>query len=145
MIYDSHYLQSQICGLNNIERVQFNWSDPRFVLQRSSTRVSQTSWPLETYMVVNFRTCEISQSARKLTRTPTLIYMCVCARTHNTVYPLTFYYEYIVQKFSFLFYFGPQSCFYVIASFLAKLRTIELNLLTNDKIKRYRTKIKKTP
>jgi hypothetical protein len=29
-------------------------------------------WPLETYMVVNFRTREISRDTHKLTRTPTL-------------------------------------------------------------------------
>jgi hypothetical protein len=37
-----------------------------------TVRVSQTSGPLETYMVVNFRTREISRGARKLARTPKL-------------------------------------------------------------------------
>jgi hypothetical protein len=29
-------------------------------------------WPLEAYMVVNFRACGISRGARKLAQTPTL-------------------------------------------------------------------------
>ena len=35
--------------------------------------MSKTSGSLETYMVVNFRICRISQGVRKLARTPTLI------------------------------------------------------------------------
>jgi len=41
--------------------------------QRSPVQVPQTSRPLETYMVVNFRARGISRGARKLAWTPTLI------------------------------------------------------------------------
>ena len=41
----------------------------------SLLRVPQISGPLEVYMVVNFRTGEINQSARKLARASTIIIM----------------------------------------------------------------------
>jgi hypothetical protein len=39
----------------------------------SSVRILQTSGPLETYIVVNFKTRGINRDTRKLTRIPTLI------------------------------------------------------------------------
>jgi hypothetical protein len=53
--------------------MKFNWLGSRFAGQKLSVQVSQILGPLEAYMVVNFRTREISRGMRKLTRTPTLI------------------------------------------------------------------------
>jgi hypothetical protein len=54
-------------------QINLNWSDFRFVPYRSPVRVPQTSGPLESYMVINFKARGISRGACKLARTPTLI------------------------------------------------------------------------
>jgi hypothetical protein len=44
-----------------------------FALYKSPVRILQTSRPLKTYMIVNFRACGISRGTCKLTRTSTVI------------------------------------------------------------------------